>query len=230
MNCHFFFSEFRTVIGHGGPAGPEASDMPRTEQFPGFGKHGVRDGLCGHKLKMEKQLLAAAKEGRDAEVIQLLKDGASVNCHAWSGETPLHSAARNGHNSIAEMLLARGADVHCVEMDGYTPLRLAAFCGHKDTAKLLIAHGADIHCRDLFGFTPLDVAQNDSLRAAMQQQHAARQAEHWSRRAPLAFGPRVEPVLMTTLLCAKQCGLQLPIELWQHVFSHLQRQDFLVLR
>eukprot|EP00050_Salpingoeca_kvevrii_P002149 m.187686 g.187686 ORF g.187686 m.187686 type:complete len:64 (+) comp10549_c0_seq6:804-995(+) len=50
--------------------------------------------------------------------------------------------------------------------------------------------------------------------------------EYWSRRAPLAFGASAESMLFTTLLCAKRRELQLPVELWQHVFSFLQRRDF----
>eukprot|EP00050_Salpingoeca_kvevrii_P003755 m.232680 g.232680 ORF g.232680 m.232680 type:complete len:94 (+) comp10875_c0_seq91:107-388(+) len=52
------------------------------------------------------------------------------------------------------------------------------------------------------------------------------QGEHWSRHEPFRFGPAVQPVLMTTLLCAKRRGLRLPLELWEHVFSQLQRRDF----
>eukprot|EP00050_Salpingoeca_kvevrii_P005324 m.279148 g.279148 ORF g.279148 m.279148 type:complete len:69 (+) comp11103_c3_seq11:998-1204(+) len=52
------------------------------------------------------------------------------------------------------------------------------------------------------------------------------QKKHWSRHDPFAFGPHVEPVLLTTLLCAKRRGFRLPVELWQLVFAHLQRRDF----
>eukprot|EP00050_Salpingoeca_kvevrii_P003741 m.232273 g.232273 ORF g.232273 m.232273 type:complete len:85 (+) comp10875_c0_seq54:1235-1489(+) len=71
-------------------------------------------------------------------------------------------------------------------------------------------------------------------------------AEHqyWSHRTPLAFGLGAARAIITTLLCAKvkpafeasgrlltalcwqRRGLHLPVELWQHVFSHLQRRDF----
>eukprot|EP00050_Salpingoeca_kvevrii_P003104 m.214341 g.214341 ORF g.214341 m.214341 type:complete len:64 (+) comp10766_c0_seq9:514-705(+) len=59
--------------------------------------------------------------------------------------------------------------------------------------------------------------------------YAKAQSEYWSWRAPLAFGPRVEAVLITTLLCAKRQGLSLPLELWQQVFSHLQRRDIVAV-
>eukprot|EP00050_Salpingoeca_kvevrii_P000093 m.141673 g.141673 ORF g.141673 m.141673 type:complete len:319 (+) comp10024_c0_seq3:2444-3400(+) len=52
------------------------------------------------------------------------------------------------------------------------------------------------------------------------------QSQYWTRRAPLVFGPNAEKTILTALLCAKRCGLHLPLELWQHVFSHLQRKDF----
>eukprot|EP00050_Salpingoeca_kvevrii_P004126 m.243420 g.243420 ORF g.243420 m.243420 type:complete len:66 (+) comp10949_c2_seq4:506-703(+) len=60
----------------------------------------------------------------------------------------------------------------------------------------------------------------------MERQFAARQQQPWSRRTPLAFGPGAERVLMTTLLCAKRRNLELPVELWQQVFSFMNREDF----
>eukprot|EP00050_Salpingoeca_kvevrii_P019132 m.82808 g.82808 ORF g.82808 m.82808 type:complete len:72 (+) comp8277_c0_seq2:110-325(+) len=52
------------------------------------------------------------------------------------------------------------------------------------------------------------------------------QGKYWSRREPFCLGPAVRPVLMTTLLCTKRRGLRLPLEMWEHVFSYLQRRDF----
>eukprot|EP00050_Salpingoeca_kvevrii_P004121 m.243457 g.243457 ORF g.243457 m.243457 type:complete len:421 (+) comp10949_c2_seq11:667-1929(+) len=66
----------------------------------------------------------------------------------------------------------------------------------------------------------------------------------WSRRNPLESGARAEEVLIATLCSAKVCkddcckpaqltdnaaqrrGLRLPVELWQHVFSFMTREDF----
>eukprot|EP00050_Salpingoeca_kvevrii_P004275 m.248441 g.248441 ORF g.248441 m.248441 type:complete len:75 (+) comp10972_c0_seq40:897-1121(+) len=58
------------------------------------------------------------------------------------------------------------------------------------------------------------------------EQHFAATQQFWSYHAPSAFGLNAERILITTLLCAKRQGLYLPVELWQHVFSHLQRRDF----
>eukprot|EP00050_Salpingoeca_kvevrii_P004521 m.254978 g.254978 ORF g.254978 m.254978 type:complete len:242 (+) comp11009_c1_seq19:3031-3756(+) len=210
----------------------------------------------------EEQLRDAARDGRDDEAKQLLKDGTSVNCtddeFGWTplhfaafngrqsvvavlvahgadihcrnslGWTPLHHTAAYGQRDIAELLIAHGADIHCKNNDGWTPLHCAATDGRQNAAELLIAYGADIHCRNNNGDTPLDLSKIPGQRVAMEQQYAVRQQQYWNRRTPLAFGVGAERILITTLLCAKRRGLHLPVELWQHVFSHLQRRDFAI--
>eukprot|EP00050_Salpingoeca_kvevrii_P009962 m.310560 g.310560 ORF g.310560 m.310560 type:complete len:169 (-) comp25476_c0_seq1:181-687(-) len=160
-------------------------------------------------------------------------------------EAPIHSAAACGHIGIIELLIAHGADIHgrntvrcrsavdrrhllspSIFKAGWTPLHFSAFTNQPEANELLIAHGADVHCKNQEGQSPLDYASTPELRQEMEQQFTARQQQHWSHRTPLAFGLEAEHIIIATLLCAKRCGLRLPVELWQHVFSFLQRRDF----
>eukprot|EP00050_Salpingoeca_kvevrii_P004125 m.243407 g.243407 ORF g.243407 m.243407 type:complete len:398 (+) comp10949_c2_seq3:667-1860(+) len=48
----------------------------------------------------------------------------------------------------------------------------------------------------------------------------------WSRREPLEFGARAEETMIATLCSAKRRGLRLPVEMWELVFSFMNREDF----
>ncbi|XP_030879169.1 oxysterol-binding protein-related protein 1-like [Leptonychotes weddellii] len=62
--------------------------------------------------KLEEELLAAAREGRTAELIALLNrpNPPDVNCSDQLGNTPLHCAAYRAHKQCALKLLKSGAD------------------------------------------------------------------------------------------------------------------------
>ncbi|KAL1511160.1 hypothetical protein AB1Y20_005976 [Prymnesium parvum] len=69
---------------------------------------------------MEAALLAAARDGNDAEVERLLANNADINATDEDGDTPLHLAAYHGHAEPVEMLLNKGAEPNAKD-----PVRVA---------------------------------------------------------------------------------------------------------
>ncbi|XP_074196316.1 oxysterol-binding protein-related protein 1 isoform X2 [Rhinolophus sinicus] len=77
--------------------------------------------------KLEELLLAAAREGKTAELIALLNrpNPPDVNCSDQLGNTPLHCAAYRAHKQCALKLLKSGADPNLKNKNDQKPLDLA---------------------------------------------------------------------------------------------------------
>ncbi|XP_076991874.1 oxysterol-binding protein-related protein 1 isoform X3 [Tamandua tetradactyla] len=77
--------------------------------------------------KLEELLLAAAREGRTAELTALLNrpNPPDVNCSDQLGNTPLHCAAYRAHKHCALKLLKSGADPNRKNKNDQKPLDLA---------------------------------------------------------------------------------------------------------
>jgi ankyrin repeat protein len=94
-------------------------------------------------------LHVAAFANHTNHVLELLREGASVNAPSWLG-TPLLLAAEGGSTSTLQALLTAGADVNArAEQFGVsiTPLLCALENGRVEAAQLLVAHGADVNAR-----------------------------------------------------------------------------------
>jgi ankyrin repeat protein len=89
-------------------------------------------------------LLAAARAGRTASLLQLLEAGARPVARTSTGVTALHFAAAAGSAEAVAALLARGADPDARERAAdQTPLMFAAAAGRADAIRALLAGGAD---------------------------------------------------------------------------------------
>lgn len=124
-----------------------------------------------------EDILAAAENGRNDEVISLLRRGMDVNTTDREGSTLLVIAARTGNLDLADFLLNNRAStlkpnrygdtalhlavsqqhIKLVERlidagaelnpSGWTPLHYAVFSDRADICSLLLKHGADIELR-----------------------------------------------------------------------------------
>lgn len=109
--------------------------------------------------KGETPIIPACAKGNVKLVLNLLKQGHSVNTGDALGWTALHEASNYGYVDIVNVLLDHGADINnrggpCCE--GITPLHDAAACGHLDVIDCLLDRGANPLVRTNNGETPLD--------------------------------------------------------------------------
>jgi ankyrin repeat protein len=104
-------------------------------------------------------LLAAARESRWADALQLLKSGqANANARDAIGGHALELAARAGQDDLVRELIKRGAEIDRVGEDGYTALGAAAFAGRRSTVRLLVLAGAEVERWGATGQTALHLA------------------------------------------------------------------------
>ena len=137
-----------------------------------------------HLIFCHSALHAAVASGHNKVVTRLLSEKHNaLDCHDYSGRTPLHEAVQKHETIIVNLLLEKQSQMihkkckHWQELDkkqldvaermkyyeevchcGYTPLHLAARYGHHQLATLLIRKGARVDDQDCSGATPLHLA------------------------------------------------------------------------
>jgi Ankyrin repeats (3 copies)/Ankyrin repeat len=108
-------------------------------------------------------LLAATRDARWADALQLLKTGqASANVGPLpSGQPSAHAlvlAARAGQDELVRALIQRGADINRLSDDGFHALGAAAMAGQRSTVRLLMLAGAEPEHFSATGQTALHLA------------------------------------------------------------------------
>lgn len=116
------------------------------------------------EMDFERGIWAAARDGDEPRVRQLLDRRGEPGQTDLAGYTALHYASRNGHLGVCRLLLQRGARCDARTPGGATPLHRASFCGHVAVARLLLAHGADPAAADGDGRTSLHKAAEQGHR------------------------------------------------------------------
>ena len=142
-----------------------------------------------HLILCHSALHAAVASGHDKVVTRLLSEKHNaLNCHDYSGRTPLHEAVLRNNTIIVNSLLEKQSRMihnkckHWQKLDkknesmeynfeyydevctcGYTPLHVAARYGLHQLAALLIRKGARVDDRDCSGTTPLHIAALNGL-------------------------------------------------------------------
>ena len=110
-----------------------------------------------------RRLREACRQGREAEVRQLLIDGndAAAN-YSWStGASLCYVAAQHGHDDCVAALLRAGAEIDTPRTGGATPLYVASAKGHLPVVRTLLAAGASVDARKDNGATPLLIAAQE---------------------------------------------------------------------
>ncbi|XP_038027801.1 ankyrin repeat domain-containing protein 39 isoform X2 [Anas platyrhynchos] len=123
---------------------------------PGAAVPGVRQSLA--EMDFERGIWAAARDGDEARVLQLLERRGEPSETDTAGYTALHYASRNGHLGVCRLLLQRGARCDARTPGGATALHRACYCGHLPVVRLLLEHGADPSAADGDGRTGLHKA------------------------------------------------------------------------
>lgn len=85
--------------------------------------------------KLDKSLLEAARDGKDADAIAILQGGANPNAFDKNGMTPLMFASQNGKPELVRALLDMGADSKAVNKKGQSALHFATMIGQPKPKK-----------------------------------------------------------------------------------------------
>jgi uncharacterized protein len=103
----------------------------------------VADELSEAELAFLQGVLDHAREGRTAELAEVIAKGVPVNLTGATGDSLLILAAYHGHPDTVRMLLEQGADPDRVNDRGQTALGAAVFRRSAESVRLLLDHGAD---------------------------------------------------------------------------------------
>jgi ankyrin repeat protein len=103
-------------------------------------------------------LLIAAFNGYNSEVLRLLNKGAFADYRSAEGITALMYAVENGYLETARILLVNGAYPDLKDHDSNSPLITAVKYGDLEMAELLIRKNAGINIRGRNDRTPLMIA------------------------------------------------------------------------
>ena len=115
------------------------------------------------------ELLNAAYEGNEKNVLMLLKAGANVNTSTYEGITPLMYASQGGYLSIINILIFNGAKLNAAPNDGTTALISAVQNNHEEILEYLILNDASINAIDFLNRSALwyAVAYNNFILSDM---------------------------------------------------------------
>jgi ankyrin repeat protein len=115
----------------------------------------------------EPSLLDAAEDGRSADVLAALADGADVNARGEDGTTAIMWAAYYGDLDLVEALIGAGADVTLANAFGTSAITEAAIQGETRIIEALLTAGANPDFENPEGETPLmEVARTGNIEAA----------------------------------------------------------------
>ncbi|ACE05786.1 hypothetical protein Aasi_0363 [Candidatus Amoebophilus asiaticus 5a2] len=112
------------------------------------------------QLRINQNLISAAKVGGHQEIITCINRGADINTTDKLGRTPLILAVIQRSEEIVHLLINKGADINKSDNEkGYNPLIWAALIDYIDITHILIEKGANLNIRDRDGNTALMIAE-----------------------------------------------------------------------
>jgi ankyrin repeat protein/CHAT domain-containing protein len=112
-----------------------------------------------------KALEAAAKNGHEKMVQQLLQDGCPAGdrgTHCWSMTARLYQALQENDEILTIELAQRGASIHLRDESELTLLHQAVIHQKHQLTSFLLSEGLDVDAKDVGGNTPLHLAATSS--------------------------------------------------------------------
>ena len=102
-------------------------------------------------------LMTAARDGKDKNVVTLIKAGAHVNkTRRTARQTAFSDAVREGHFKCVKVLIEAGADVNSTTNRCNTALDSAAWADNIEIAKLLLKVGIKLNFRNEYGHNAIE--------------------------------------------------------------------------
>lgn len=86
----------------------------------------------------------AVRQGDEAAVQRLIKEGVDTRVKGNRGEYPIHWAIRHDSLRVASVLLCEGADIETADKFGETPLAMACSDSNGEMVNFLLEQGAEI--------------------------------------------------------------------------------------
>ena len=124
-------------------------------QEEGFSHVDTSDYITGdHNFN----LLIAAHNGYDKEILHLLDKGARIDYYSYDGITAIMYASSDGHLTAVRVLLLNGADPNLNPFDNEPAIVRSTRNGFLDITEELILAGAIITGKDQYGATALHYA------------------------------------------------------------------------
>ena len=111
------------------------------------------------KTLKDKELLVQSGRFNTQVCLDLIKQGASINCRdSTTGKTPLHNAVTTGNTELFGVLLPAVANVDVLDFNRCTALYFAAVFGRCKMIEQLASYGASVTVQNADGYTPLHAA------------------------------------------------------------------------
>jgi len=104
-------------------------------------------------------LIAAAENGHEQLVSELINFGVNVNLKKQNGISALHLESQNGHLQNVQALLLKADNINALApykfKKNYTPLIFASIYGHTQVVSELLLKGADVELKTQDGFNAI---------------------------------------------------------------------------
>lgn len=108
-----------------------------------------------HKDSLNFNLIVAAEQGNEKEVLKCLKNGANVNAVTFDGISALMYASQNGYLNIVKILIYNGSNINQRPPSGVTALSGATQFNRLDVMEYLLTKGANPNIKDNDSIAPL---------------------------------------------------------------------------
>ncbi|KAJ2742698.1 hypothetical protein GGI20_004296 [Coemansia sp. BCRC 34301] len=173
------------------------------------GRHTAQSDLLGtaysqlmSESKAQKTVSKLGQANSD-EIMEMVRQGASVNTADTAGRTPLHVASSCGNVEAVRLLIHMGANVNATDRIGNTPLTIAATGARTNVILPLLEGGADPRIGQ--GLVSAMAMVRSRLRLLRMNIRHARSIEQVAACSLTDILPRVRERRRQAVAVAKEC-------------------------